>query len=149
MKTPFSQFISLVTLFFISILVLGGILIINSEQKRTVEETSGGFCGVTLPYEDNEQIRLGDEIFGSQCAVCHSKDMRTDATGSALKNTWKKWNHDTLALFSYIRNPQQYLKKHPKSRIAKVHKEFGSAIMNSFQQMTQEELEALMVYIDR
>jgi len=148
MKTPFSQFINLITLFFLSILSLGSILIVKSVQKQRVVEVERGFCGVTSNYVDSEQMRLGDYIFGSQCATCHAKNMHTDATGPALANTLEKWNNDTLSLLSYIQNPQLYLENHPKSRIAKVHKEFGSVTMNSFHEMTREELEALLAYIE-
>ncbi|MEM8527666.1 MAG: hypothetical protein AAGG68_23695 [Bacteroidota bacterium] len=82
-------------------------------------------------------------------ATCHARDMRTDATGPALVNTLQKWNNDTLALLSYVRNPQQYLEKHPESRIAEVHEEFGLTVMDSFSELTREELEALLVYIER
>ena len=150
METPFSQFIHLITFFFVSILILSGILIDRSVQKQALIEDERLFCGVISPYEeDNDQIALGDQIFGSQCATCHAKNMRTDASGPALANTLEKWNNDTLALLSYIQNPQLYLKNHPKSRVAKVHKEFGSATMNSFQSITREDLEALLAYIEK
>ncbi|MEN0050446.1 MAG: cytochrome c [Bacteroidota bacterium] len=137
MEIPFSQLINLITFAFVSILTVGGILIVESVQEQVEEEEKmGAFCGVTSPYADSEQIALGDQIFGAQCATCHAKNMRTNATGPALKGAIKKWNNDTLALFSYIRNPQQYLKEHPKSRISKVHKEFGSATMNAFNGIT-------------
>lgn len=102
MKTLFSQFINLITLFFISILILGGILIVKSEKERDNQVIQEDFCGIIYPEGYNEENGIGRDLFIVNCATCHHLAMRTDATGPALANTWEKWNNDTTVLFSYI-----------------------------------------------
>jgi mono/diheme cytochrome c family protein len=148
MNTPFHLLLNGIYLFFLGIIIIGGFLITDT-FRESKKEAIGGFCGVIDPYEnDSELVRLGDQLFGIECATCHAKDMHTDATGLALADMMRKWNQDTLALFSYIQNAALYFEQHPESRIANIH-EKEKIIKPIYQdQLTHDDLKAIIAYVE-
>jgi cytochrome c2 len=52
----------------------------------------------------------GKDLFKANCAACHSKDMRSAATGPALGGSQAKWGDD-VALYGWVRNSQAMVAK--------------------------------------
>lgn len=74
--------------------------------------------------------------------------MKTKLTGPALggvENRWAKYPREDL--YNYIRNSQRMLKdKHPEA--LEIWKEWQPAIMNDFPNLTDDDIESLLLYIE-
>jgi len=77
------------------------------------------------------QIR-GKNLFKSNCATCHAKNMTTDLTGPALKGVTERWaDYPNEDLYSWIKNSDKLkAAKHPKA--VSISKEWKNALMLAF-----------------
>lgn len=88
----------------------------------------------------------GKELFKNYCAACHSKDMRSAATGPALGGSQARWNDDA-ALYSWIRNSQAMIKQgHP--RATELWNQYKPTVMTAFPNLKDEEIASLLAYIN-
>lgn len=88
----------------------------------------------------------GKELFKNYCAACHSKDMRSAATGPALGGAQVRWADDK-ALYEWIRNSQASVKKgHP--RAVEIWNQYKPTIMTAFPNLTDDEIGSLLAYIN-
>ncbi|WP_425422240.1 c-type cytochrome [Phaeodactylibacter xiamenensis] len=143
-------------LFFLSIC---GFLIYENENKKVEERTERvAFCGVgslrkvrsihdTIKVE-YANIDLGKTLFRNYCATCHNKNMKDDLTGPALGGVTERWkDYPNEDLFKFIRNSQEMIKSgHP--RAVKLWTEWKPTFMNSFEDLTDEEIVAIIAYIE-
>ncbi|MEM6698559.1 MAG: c-type cytochrome [Bacteroidota bacterium] len=90
---------------------------------------------------------LGDAIFGAQCATCHAKNMKTDATGPALGGVEERWaDYPREDLYAWIRNSQKMIaEEHP--RALELWADWKPTVMNSFTALTDDDIENLLAYI--
>ncbi|MEM8526664.1 MAG: c-type cytochrome [Bacteroidota bacterium] len=90
---------------------------------------------------------LGDEIFGAQCATCHAKNMKTDATGPALGGVEERWSdYPREDLYAWIRNSQKMIADgHPRAQ--ELWADWKPTVMNSFTSLTDDDIENLLAYI--
>ncbi|MEL7220455.1 MAG: cytochrome c [Bacteroidota bacterium] len=117
-----------------------------------VEEAQFG-CGVISP-EDNiagsreSDFILGKQLFRANCASCHAGDMRSNLTGPALINGLEAWSdYPVEDLHAFIRNSQAMIEQgHP--RALAIWREYDPTIMNSFENLSDEEMEAVLEYIE-
>ena len=74
--------------------------------------------------------------------------MRDNLTGPALGGVLARWNDYPIEdLYSWIRNSQKMIEqKHPKA--LQIWKEWKPIPMQSFEQLTDEEITAILDYID-
>ncbi|MEO1256662.1 MAG: cytochrome c, partial [Bacteroidota bacterium] len=90
---------------------------------------------------------LGDAIFGAQCATCHAKNMKTDATGPALGGVEERWaDYPREDLYAWIRNSQKMIADgHP--RATELWAEWKPTVMNSFTSLTDDDIANVLAYI--
>ncbi len=93
-------------------------------------------------------LDAGKSLFRSQCAVCHSRDMKTDATGPALGGVQERWaDYPEEDLYRWIRNSQAMIAEgHP--RAAELWQDWQPTIMNSFLNLTDQEIANMLGYIE-
>jgi mono/diheme cytochrome c family protein len=115
-------------------------------QNNVVQEGKAvPWCG-TQSFSGNS--REGKEVFVNNCASCHAKDMKTNFTGPALANSLANWQYDTTAYVAFIRNSKRSIKN--KNRFAlKTWNEYKPTTMPSFSYLSDEDIKALIKYINR
>lgn len=93
-------------------------------------------------------IDLGKKLFRNYCAMCHNKNMIDDLTGPALGGITERWKeHPQEDLYRFIRNSQEMIKsEHPRAN--KLWEEWKPIVMNAFEDLTDEEIEAIIAYIE-
>ena len=107
-------------------------------------------CGTWSPsYPLNEKQTKGKDLFIANCASCHNKNMKDALTGPPLGEGVKAWEkYPRKDLYRFIRNSQGMIKeKHP--RALEIWKQYKPTYMNSFPALTDEDMEALIAYIQR
>jgi mono/diheme cytochrome c family protein len=88
----------------------------------------------------------GKELYKANCAACHSKDMRTAATGPGLGGAQERWGDD-VALYAWIRNSQAMVAKgHP--RAVEIYNQYNKAAMTAFPNLTDDQIGSLLAYIN-
>ncbi len=88
----------------------------------------------------------GKELFKNYCASCHTKDMRSAATGPALGGAQGRWGDD-VALYAWIRNSQSMIQKgHP--RAVELWNQYKPTVMTSFPALKDEEIASMLLYIN-
>lgn len=112
-------------------------------------------CGTVMPAyqvpaELTEDYELGKTIFRNNCAACHAGDMRTHLTGPALAGSAERWaeHGGKEALYTFIQNSQKMIQEGNNERANLLWEEWGPTVMNSFLNLSEEELDAVMVYIE-
>ncbi len=90
----------------------------------------------------------GKTLFKNFCAQCHSKDMKTAATGPALGGASERWSDYPLSdLYSWIRNSQAMIASgHP--RAAELWNEYKPTVMTAYPDLTDEEIASILLYVD-
>lgn len=101
-----------------------------------------------MSYAQDGDPALGDQIFGVQCATCHAKNMKTDATGPALAGVEERWaDYPREDLYAWIRNSQRMISNgHP--RALQLWNDWKPVVMNAFPALTDDEIEGLLAYIN-
>lgn len=88
----------------------------------------------------------GKKVFSNYCAQCHTKNMKSDATGPALAGVRELWDSEE-ELYAWIRNSQAMIAAgHP--RATELWNKWKPTIMTSFEALTDEEIESILLYID-
>ncbi|GLR19694.1 cytochrome c [Portibacter lacus] len=90
----------------------------------------------------------GKTLFKNYCASCHAKNMRSDATGPALADVEVRWaDYEREDLYSWIRNSQALIASgHPRAN--EVYNENNKAIMTAFPNLTDDNIESILAYIN-
>nr|MBS0037676.1 c-type cytochrome [Saprospiraceae bacterium] len=90
----------------------------------------------------------GRDLFRANCAACHNRNMVDDLTGPALGGVQERWSAypmDDLRYF--IRNSQRMIQEgHPKA--VEIWNEWEPAIMNNFPNLTDEQIDNILAYVD-
>ena len=102
------------------------------------------FSFSALAQEAN--IDAGKTLFKNQCASCHNKDMKSKLTGPALGGVADRWD-DEADLYEWIRNSQGMIAAgHP--RAVELWNEWKPTVMNSFPNLTDEDIANILAYVD-
>lgn len=99
---------------------------------------------VSPPPAIDPTIQKGEALFKQHCTACHKVNAKL--VGPALKGVSQKYNNDKKWLYAYIKNSQALLKAGDKRAVA-IHKEYGG-VMNTFMFFTDEDIEAILLYIE-
>lgn len=93
-------------------------------------------------------IEVGKDLFKNNCAACHNKNMKDALTGPALGGTQERWaSYPKEDLYSWIRNSQAMIKTgHPKA--TELWNQFKPTVMTAFPNLTNDDIESLLLYID-
>jgi len=134
----------------LSILILS-LLISDSLSPSlpiTEAEENIAFCGVNSGKYTGEEIVLGKAIFKANCAMCHNKNMRDDLTGPALGGVTERWkDYPKEDLYRWIRNSTAMIEE-GHERAVKIWEEWDRDVMNSFPNLTDEDIENVLAYIE-
>jgi cytochrome c553 len=100
-------------------------------------------------YNLGNNVSKGKELFLNNCAQCHAKDMHQKLTGPGLSGVAENWSkYPPRDLYNFIRNSQKMIKnKHP--RAVKVYHEYNNIEMNSFNNLSDDDISSILVYIAR
>ncbi len=90
----------------------------------------------------------GKNLFRNYCATCHARDMKSDLTGPALGGTLERWgDYPKEDLYAWIRNSQALINEgHP--RATELWDQWQPVVMNSFPNLTDEEIDNVLSYIN-
>jgi mono/diheme cytochrome c family protein len=93
-------------------------------------------------------IEAGKTSFKNNCASCHNKNMKDALTGPALGGSKERWAaYPKEDLYSWIRNSQALIKAgHP--RATELWNQFKPTVMTAFPNLTDEEIESILLYVD-
>ena len=90
----------------------------------------------------------GKNLFKTNCAACHNKNMKDHLTGPALGGVEARWaEYPKEDLFGWIRNTQAMIEKgHPRAK--KLWEEWNKTTMTSFPNLDDEAITAILHFID-
>lgn len=102
----------------------------------------------TVPPELLTKITSGKKLFKTNCANCHNKNMKADMTGPALAGVQERWSDYPITdLYSWVQNSSKLVEaKHPKA--VAIYTKWKRSPMPSFNGMTNEEVAAILTYIE-
>ncbi|MEM8907194.1 MAG: cytochrome c [Bacteroidota bacterium] len=110
---------------------------------------SNGFCGTVAPYAKEDSLRsLGKQLFKSNCAACHNKNMEDDMTGPALAGVKQRWVGREELLYRWIRNSAEVLAEGDAYAVA-LFQNWNKSVMSAFPNLSDEDIDALLAYIDQ
>jgi len=108
--------------------------------------TSSPTKKITTEIPDN--IAQGKRLFKINCAQCHNKNMVDDLTGPALKGVKERWLGKEALLYDWIRNSQAVIATgDPYAK--ELYTKWNKTLMNPFPNLTDEEIEAILEYIEQ
>lgn len=86
----------------------------------------------------------GEKLFKANCASCHKLNKKL--IGPALSGVAERWE-DKEALYAWIKNSQDYLKKNPDDSYAQeLFVEYNKSVMTA-QAVSDAEIDAILAYI--
>lgn len=115
----------------------------DEEAKENV-----AICGTVAVNEANPLVHQGKNLFLVNCASCHNKNMKENLTGPALHGGSERWSaYPRKDLYEWIRRSQTMIKKgHP--RAMELWRDWKPVIMNDFTSLTDEDIEAILYYVE-
>jgi mono/diheme cytochrome c family protein len=90
----------------------------------------------------------GKALFLNNCASCHAKSMKDKLTGPPLEKAMENWGGDKARIYAWIRNSQAMIAKGDPRAVA-IWNEYKPTVMNNFQNFKDEEIESILLYIDK
>jgi len=91
----------------------------------------------------------GKTTFRNYCGQCHSKDMKTRSTGPALGGVQERWaDYPQEDLYAWIRNSAAMINTVEHPRALELWDEWKPAVMNSFPNLTDDDIASVLLYID-
>lgn len=129
------------------LIVLAFVSFVKTEPGA--EKTNEAFCGTESSQSLSPESQKGKELFLANCASCHNKNMKDDLTGPALGGVETRWAaFPRKDLYQFIRGSQAMIKKgHPLA--VELWQKHKPTMMNDFSSLTDEDIEALLTYIER
>lgn len=123
----------------------------DNDDLVSEEEATAPFCGNMKSINSDTlytQFLAGKQFFKANCAQCHNKNMIDDLTGPALSGVRKRWAaYPKEDLYRWIRNSQALIAEgHP--RALKIYREWNNNAMIPFPDLSDEEIENILVYIE-
>lgn len=112
-------------------------------------KTNEAFCGTESSQPLSPEFQKGKGLFIANCAACHNKNMKDDLTGPALSGVETRWAaFPRKDLYRFIHSSQAMIKEgHP--RAVELWQKNKPTMMNDFPSLTDEDIEALLTYIER
>jgi len=107
---------------------------------------------MTAYAQDQLQVEgdpdAGKTLFRNNCATCHATNMKTQLTGPALGGVMERWSeYPREDLYAWIRNSQAMIAQgHPRAE--ELWAEWKPTIMNNFTNLTDEEIDNILAYVN-
>lgn len=154
MKTyPFLKV--LINLYWLLLLVVIGLFTLTISNNFIAEEIDNTISSTTASKtnlstgspELSANVLTGKKLFRTNCATCHNKNMKSDMTGPALAGVRERWSdYPESDLYAWIKNSMKLKDTgHPKA--VALYKKW-KVTMTSFNNMTDEEVTAILDYVD-
>ncbi|GGD72655.1 hypothetical protein GCM10011514_40950 [Emticicia aquatilis] len=145
------QLTKLIYLIVFSLIIVFGVsLYILLKPSQSIPEAQiVYFCGVIDTNSENSRILdstqlKGKEIFNQNCVQCHSPTDEV-VVGPGLKNISKR--KSTKWIINFTKNPQRIIDSGDKYAISLFNK-FNKTQMTAFQNLSDEEIKAIIKYLD-
>lgn len=120
------------------------------KYREKTPEASAGTAAISKVAASSDPAlnSQGKTLFKAKCASCHNKNMKDDLVGPALSGVTERWNDFPKEdLYEWIRNSQRMVEAgHPRGLA--VWKEWNKAVMTPFPNLTKEDIEAILFYIE-
>ncbi|MEM9258069.1 MAG: cytochrome c [Bacteroidota bacterium] len=96
-----------------------------------------------------QQVKQGKTLWNANsCGACHNKNMKDDATAPALGGVEDRWaDYPREDLYNFIRNNGKLIAS-GHERATEIYLEWNRSAMNLYPNLTDEDIEALLSYID-
>ncbi|TVR86620.1 MAG: cytochrome c class I [Saprospirales bacterium] len=136
-------------LLFIGLMLLTSQDLFSQEDIQEELEAMEEMAEVEAEAEaEGIDLEEGREIFRTQCASCHNRNMVDDLTGPALGGVQERWaDYPIEDLRYFIRYSQRMIEEgHPKA--VEIWDEWAPAIMNNFPNLTDGEIDNILAYVD-
>ncbi|HNE28545.1 MAG: cytochrome c3 family protein [Saprospiraceae bacterium] len=106
-------------------------------------------AAVVIQLQAAPTLEEGKSLFSANCAACHNKNMKDDMTGPALGGVEDRWSaYPRKDLYSWIRGSKAMIDAgHP--RATELWSKYKPTIMNNFPGLTDEQIESILLYINR
>lgn len=103
---------------------------------------------VAISPELKATIAAGKGLFRTNCGSCHNKNMKSDMTGPALSGVRDRWSDFPITdLYNWVKNSSKMVEEnHP--RALDVYTEWKRSPMTSFNNLTDEDVEAILTYVE-
>jgi cytochrome c oxidase subunit 2 len=93
----------------------------------------------------DELIEKGSKLFAANCASCHA--LKGKVVGPALAGVIDKYDEDYEWLNAWIKNNQKLIKS-GDARANAIYDEYNGAAMNLFENLSDDEVTAILMWID-
>ncbi len=94
----------------------------------------------------DETADQGKALFKANCGSCHNKSMLDDMTGPALGGINERWEGREELLYQWIRNSSAVIASGDSYAVS-LYNKYNKNVMTSFPNLTDEEINAMLVYI--
>lgn len=125
------------------IIVLIVLFTINSPSKKEEIIAQPGMENSEIAAEDMEVYQHGKDLYKSNCSACHGIGRKL--IGPDLANITAKREKEWL--YQWIRNNTELRESGDEAAIA-IYEEYNGAPMNNFPQLTDADIDAILMYID-
>ncbi|MEZ5017465.1 MAG: cytochrome c [Flavipsychrobacter sp.] len=88
----------------------------------------------------------GKELYTQNCTQCHI--VNKDMIGPALKGALARWDNDTVALRSFVKNSTMAITS-GNPRAVEVYNKWNKAMMTPMPHLTDEDIDAILDYVER
>jgi mono/diheme cytochrome c family protein len=107
------------------------------------------FVFLTFNFADaqNDLADKGKALFKVNCQSCHNKNMIDAMTGPALGGTLERWEGREELLYEWIRNSSAVIASGDPYAVS-LYNEYNKAVMSSFPNLTDADIDALLAYIN-
>lgn len=130
--------------------IAGYLLYTASQEKQTfycgVSLEDPGYCGtnknVVVAPADQQSYEMGKALYENNCRPCHALD--EIQVGPALRGIQEKRGRRWLTKF--IRNSQKMVAKKDSAAVA-IYEMYAKQAMPSFEAISQDEIDAILVYL--
>lgn len=102
----------------------------------------------SFAQEGEVDLDAGKDLFRTNCASCHNRNMADDMTGPALGGVQERWADFPMEdLRSFIRQSQRQISEgHP--RAVEIWNEWQPNIMQNFPNLSDQDIDNILAYID-
>lgn len=127
---------------------IGAILTITATLAACSPETAQNTQqGSELVVEKGDpKLQQGKALFTENCSSCHHP--LKELTGPALQGAPGRWNNDTARIHAFVHNSQKVING-GDAYAKKLYEEFGETVMTPFPQLSGEDIDAILYYVER
>lgn len=92
-------------------------------------------------------VEVGKQLFKTNCASCHNRNMKDNLTGPALGGTQERWAGREALLYDWIRNSQAVIAS-GDSYAVNIYNEWNKVLMNPFPNLSDDDVASILLYVD-